>query len=339
MTLSPSPAPADVGTLRRLYREELLNPEAHRAALALVRPAEAWFSWARRMLLFFGAALVLAGIIFFFAYNWQKMGRFYTLGVIQGAILACIGAGHWKGLDETSGKVFVCSAAVLVGVLLAVYGQIYQTGADAYELFIGWALLIVGWAVVARFSALWLVWMGVVNTGLILYWSQVGRPLYGIRYEYLCLLTAAINGAGLAVFEIVAGRASLPVRDRWLRWILVLATLIPLSLPTLEWILNFGRGRGAAMGAAAVWAAAIAGGYRFYRVPRPDMIPLALMVMNGCVVVLTLIGKALLHDAGFGEAGVFLMLGLIILAVVSLAAVWLKKTAATMAEEEARRGP
>ncbi len=33
----------------------------------------AWWRWASRLLLLVGAALVLAGIVFFFAYNWARM--------------------------------------------------------------------------------------------------------------------------------------------------------------------------------------------------------------------------------------------------------------------------
>ncbi len=40
-------------------------------------------------------------------------------------------------------------------ILLAVYGQTYQTGADPYELFFGWAILIIGWVAISRFAPLW----------------------------------------------------------------------------------------------------------------------------------------------------------------------------------------
>ncbi len=328
MTFSPSQKPANIALLRHLYQEGLLSPEVFYAASALVRPAASWFSWARRMLLFFGAALVLAGILFFFAYNWKEMGRFYKLGVIQGAVLICIAAAQWKGLSDTTGKVFVLSASVLTGVLLAVYGQIYQTGADAYELFSGWAVLIAGWVFIARFAALWMVWLAVVNTGFILFWVQVGKPLYHIPYEYLCLLLAVIHGAVLAGFELGTGRVIPLPRNRWMRWMLVSAVLIPLSLPTLALIVQFGEVRGQTVLAASAWAVTVVGGYRWYRTCTPDMVPLALIVLNGCAVLLTLIGKGILETTGLDNAGAFLVVGLFILGVVSLAGIWLKKTAA-----------
>ena len=145
---------ANIGILRKLNRDGLLSDDAFIAASAVLRPVSSWFSWARLMLLFFGCALLLAGIIFFFAYNWAAMGRFLKLGLIETGIIVCIVASHLRGTTRLSGKVLLLSGSVLVGVLLAVYGQTYQTGADAFELFIGWAVLILGWVIISDFAAL-----------------------------------------------------------------------------------------------------------------------------------------------------------------------------------------
>ena len=165
---------AEIGIIRKLYRDGLLNDAAFKAASGVLRPVSIWFSWVRRMLLFFGSALVLAGIIFFFAYNWAAMGKFLKFGLLEAGILVCIVASHLRGRTQLSGKVLLLSSSVLVGVLLAVYGQIYQTGADAYGLFLSWALLIFGWVIISEFAALWVIWLILLNTGAILYWQQVG---------------------------------------------------------------------------------------------------------------------------------------------------------------------
>ncbi len=164
------------------------------------------------MLLFLGSALVLTGVIFFFAYNWASMGRFLKLGVIEGGMIACIIASRRRGSGELEGKVLLLSGSVLVGVLLAVYGQVYQTGADAFELFVGWGALISGWVIVSEFAALWIVWLVVLNTGTILYWLQVGDPAHSIPYEWLCLGLAALDGGALALREAGAER-----RLAWLK--------------------------------------------------------------------------------------------------------------------------
>lgn len=66
-------------------------------------------------------------------------------------------------------------AAMLVGVLFAVFGQIYQTGANAYDFFLAWTLFVVLWVVVFNFAPLWLLFLTLVNTTFVLYTQQVAR--------------------------------------------------------------------------------------------------------------------------------------------------------------------
>ena len=128
-----------------LHSRGLLTEEARRVARAWLRPPELWGTWVSRLLLLLGTSLVLAGIIFFFAHNWERLGPLLKLGLIQGAMLACL-LGAWLVRSSTLPcQVLLTAACVLVGVLLAVYGQIYQTGADAFELFLGWWVLILPW--------------------------------------------------------------------------------------------------------------------------------------------------------------------------------------------------
>ena len=107
-----------------------------------------------RSLLFVGSSLVLAGVIFFFAYNWSRMNAIAKFGLIEVGLLLCVLAASNRGLDRLTGKVLLLAASVLVGVLLAVYGQVYQTGADAYETIVVWALLILPWVIVGRLGIL-----------------------------------------------------------------------------------------------------------------------------------------------------------------------------------------
>lgn len=323
---------ASVDTIRKLHRDGLLSDDAFSAANAVLRPVSSWFRWAERMLLFLGSTLVLAGIIFFFAYNWAAMGRFLKFGLIEAGIVVCIVASYLRGISRLSGKVLLLSASVLVGVLLAVYGQTYQTGADAFELFIGWALLIFGWVIVSEFAALWLLWLVLLNAGAILYWHQVGRPADSIRYEFLCLAIAALNGAALVLREL-GRQAGLEWLSRWLRGILLAASLVALSLPTIGLIVDFeGMVPVSVLGALA-WAVTAVGGYACYRFKLRDMVPLALIVMNACVILLTLIGQVLFDSMGWSDAGVFLFFALVIVGVVSAAALWLRRSAASMAKE------
>jgi uncharacterized membrane protein len=325
--------PAEISLLRRLNRDGLLNDKAFIAAQAVRLPASGWFAWAGRMLLLLGSTLVLAGIIFFFAYNWSAMSRFLKFGIIEAGIIGCVLAVHLRGMKQLSSKILLLSTSVLVGVLLAVYGQVYQTGADAFGLFLGWAALIFAWVLIGEFSALWLLWLVLLNTGTVLYWQQVGAPAHSIPYEVLCLAIAALNSTALAFFEVgvLLGRTWL--KNRWLRGILLFASLVPLSVPTIHLMVAFSSTEGLTLLTACAWVTAAVGGYACYRFRLPDMPALALIFMNACVILLTLIGNFLFERIDPEPACGFLFFALIILAVVSGAAFLLRRTAAIMAQE------
>ncbi len=118
-----------------------------------------WKLWLDRGLLSLGVALVLAGIGYFFAHNWDHLTNNDKLGLAGGAVLVSLVGATWAGLDRFPGKLLLLAASALVGVYLAVFGQIYQTGADTYELFTGWAFLIFPWVALGRLMPLWILWL------------------------------------------------------------------------------------------------------------------------------------------------------------------------------------
>ena len=60
----------------------------------LLRARLPWREWVERLLLFLGVALLLAGVIFFFAYNWRDLSPARKFGVIEGALVLCVGLQH-----------------------------------------------------------------------------------------------------------------------------------------------------------------------------------------------------------------------------------------------------
>jgi uncharacterized membrane protein len=162
-----------------------------------------WQIFVDRLCLWLGTALLLAGAIYFIAYNWQEMGRFLKLGCSWGLILATLALAYLKGVDSVTGRTGVFAAVVLVGVFLAVFGQIYQTGADVYELFAGWALLSFGVALVSRFGPTWVLWLVVANTGAALYFEQILNPSW--RFEtsgWWFLLLSVVNLAAYLLWKL-----------------------------------------------------------------------------------------------------------------------------------------
>lgn len=96
-------------------------------------------------MLFLGLALTLSGVVCFFVWNWDALPGLAKLAIVQAGIVGCCVVACQKKIATLPGKAAITGAAVLVGVFLAVFGQVYQTGADAYQLFVGWALLILPW--------------------------------------------------------------------------------------------------------------------------------------------------------------------------------------------------
>jgi len=112
-------------------------PEALRLSDATPSGSD-WHRFLDKLLLGLGVLLAVSGVIFFFAYNWDEMSRLAKFALVQGMIVATL-VGVWiLGLDNISGKLTLLAAGILVGVLLALVGQTYQTGADTYELFAVW---------------------------------------------------------------------------------------------------------------------------------------------------------------------------------------------------------
>ncbi len=328
-------APATIRLLHELRRERLLSDDAHAEAVALVRPASSWVTWARTALLVLGAGLVLAGVIYFFAYNWKEMGRFEKLGVAGSAMVLCILTAVTVGIERLGGKMLLLSGSVLVGVVLAVFGQIYQTGADAYNLFVGWAALMLGWVVVSRFAALWFVWLLVAETGMTLWFGQVALPAYGWPYEVMSFAAGVVNLVALALYEALGWKITW-LRERWLRIVLFMMALFPLTVVVLKvifmselrWI--FGNNPEHVMNNVyvPVWLAMVGGGFWLYRYIKRDFACVALLGASVCTVVLSLIGywmySGKLED---GREPIFttLLFLLVIGGVTTALTFWLRK--------------
>ena len=84
-------------------------------------------------------------MLFFGAFNWEHLGHMQKFGLLEMLIAAFFAGTLLRGLSSIEGRVLLGCASVLVGGLLAVIGQEYQTGADAYLLFLSWAGLIFPW--------------------------------------------------------------------------------------------------------------------------------------------------------------------------------------------------
>lgn len=283
-----------------------------------------WRRFMDALLTGLGALLLATGVIFFFAYNWNDLGRFEKFGLIELLILASLVAMWWLDLDSIAGRVTLPAASVLVGALLALVGQTYQTGADPWELFAAWAVMILPWVLVSCTAVMWLLWLLLLNLACYLYFVAI-RGLLGSLFDHDFLWPLfAINTLAWGLWEIAARQGITWLQRRWAIRILATASGSLLTLlAILATVLNDGGIE--ATPTLLLWAVSIAGTYLVYRRLYPDVYILAVGLLSVVLVVATFIGDRTM--VRHFDAGAFLLVGMVIIVLSGLGASWLRKVA------------
>lgn len=324
MAQSPLDLSVTPERLRALQAAGVLSPAAHARALALrceTPPAASWRRFLSASLVGAGSLLLLAGVLFFFAYNWDAMHRLAKLGLLLGAVAGAALAA-WRLGERPAGPYALLFAAVLVGPLLAVYGQAYQTGADAWELFLGWGLLVLPWVALARLPALWLLELLVVDTGLSLYWPQE-RGQGDQAFFELQLALALLNGLAWLLHEAGARRGVRWLQGRWLPRVLSLMTLAPLLVLADTWVLSPGEARAPQWLGSALLVLVCAAVWAFHRRVRRELFLLTAGAACALVVLSTAAGRLFFDALQLKTLGLLLM-GLLIVGEVALTVTWLR---------------
>jgi uncharacterized membrane protein len=201
---------------------------------------------------------------------------------------------------------------------MAVYGQVYQTGADPYELFVNWTTLILIWVVIGQFAPLWLVWLILLNTIIILYWAQI---LVTDTWTWAGLfdLLSLLNLLALVLWEIFSERKIDWMHGRWLPRIILCAILIALVIATQ--IAIWGDDDDPFRLLAPFLYMGIVGGCLWiYQIKRHDLFMVAACLLSGIVVLTSLVIKIV----GWEEPVLYLLYGLLVVAQAGGAALWLR---------------
>lgn len=134
-----------------------------------------WQKFLRMFFICLGIGFTVSGIIFFFAYNWASLHKFAKIGLTEGLIIVTTCFVLLPKINGNIRNIILTGAAVLVGVLFAVFGQIYQTGANAYDFLLAWTVFVTVWVIVSNFAPLWLLYFILINTTFLLYSQQVAK--------------------------------------------------------------------------------------------------------------------------------------------------------------------
>jgi len=186
-----------------------------------------WAGFLNLLLPGLGVSLALSGIIFFFAYNWAAMHKFVKLGMVEGAIALSIAVAVWPRVPALIKNIALAAASVLVGALFAVFGQIYQTGADAYDFFLGWTMFVAIWVLVSGFAPLWLLGLALVNTSVFLYSEQVAEN-WSPQTAYNILFI--INTLAAVIVEIRSLKADAGKRPQWFIQTSAIAAIVAITI-------------------------------------------------------------------------------------------------------------
>ncbi|MGI2158880.1 DUF2157 domain-containing protein [Shewanella baltica] len=326
-----------------LYRQVTVLPDA-----------SSWRGLIANLLLWFGALSFASGVIFFFAYNWQSLGRFAKFGLIEVAILLAIGAFAWlyyranslsaashslrhnhshsnhsnqcndSRFGATTANGVLLAASVLVGGLLALVGQTYQTGADPWQLFALWALVILPFAWVAGFDGLWLLLVGLINLSIGIFLDSFSH-LWGAFLDeqgqlliFICL-NLVIYYAFVLLDRNVAGRWHAPILE-------YVCSLFAMGCFTwlITWLIfdDLLKGDGFSTWIVCGYIAHLVLGFVIFRYRLPRIYPLALGGFS-----LIAVGAALLIRLMFEDndpIGGFLFIGLYIILASTGLSIWLK---------------
>ncbi|MGP5274108.1 DUF2157 domain-containing protein [Psychrobacter faecalis] len=342
-------------TIEQLLHQGLLplkNTEAAATHLEVYPSKRTWLIFFDKALLIIGTVALVLSLVFFIAYNWQSLGKIGKFALVEGALVITIAlyvALSFRRQFQLIRQLLLLIASIITGSLLALFGQIYQTGADTWQLFFAWAILITPWVVIARFHALWLLWLGLINAFLLLYLDVAN--LQFIKYSLQNISQVAI----LALFNFIAfyswligfdnkTSSSIPYlfhrinvkkstaqinsaqTNSSLHWsTYVVGFLSTFFMTYLAIVTVFDNGN--------IWATLIATivwlgwcGFmlwQFYQ-RRLDLLMLTYLSFSIIIVVMFWVGKWLLDDF---EGGGFLLLALLLIGMSSAAVVWLRKVA------------
>lgn len=162
--------------------------------------------WLPRGVAVLAAALGGLGVVMWMAANWASMGRVGHFALLQGLVLV-MGVG--AALKPAARTPLGLLALLGTGALLAYFGQTYQTGADPWQLFALWAVLVLPLCWGARSDVVWAPWAMVVVTAIALWTHTYSGHRWGVEADQLTVHLLAWS-AGLVLVAALS-----PLCARW----------------------------------------------------------------------------------------------------------------------------
>ncbi|MGI2177994.1 DUF2157 domain-containing protein [Shewanella frigidimarina] len=338
--------------------------------------ANKWQQLIANILLYLGVLLLSAGIIFFMAFNWDALSHLNKFAIVEATFALFIGGfyltnhaqeeqylqpdiqhgqHHWRAqhnqhIQQTYGwslaNAMLLGASIMLGALLALVGQTYQTGADPWQLFAIWAVLILPFAYIAGFDLLWLLVVVLINVSLGLY-LQSFASVFSFLLEDIQQI--ALFGLVNLVIHLLF---TLAKHWQWRGQLhfhcpMVEATSLLASLSAFTWLIvwvifdfsyDYNSSEHIAY-YALLYLAILTSIFVWYRYRSPSLYPLTLVLTSISTAIVSLLSRELLdsHD----PIGGFFLIAMVVIGLTSGSLYWLKQLqkefaqTATLNSEEA----
>jgi|HigsolmetaAR203D_1030402.scaffolds.fasta_scaffold00358_11 uncharacterized membrane protein len=296
----------DRDTLDAFAARYKLSHEAVEATfeIARARPSkQETLAFLASLLRIAGLLAISVSVVFFIAANWQGLQVFGRFALIELLLVAAMVVAWWRPPPLHVGRGALFFAFVMTGVLLALVGQTYQTGADVYELFLMWAVLGTPLVFAAHWSVTWAAWLLVLNLALGLFCAM--QPANGLFW--MLLPGGSIHSASLLLVPMMVDLALWALCEslaetRWAsivpRWLARLVLALALAYATWAGVLAIIAEKAAERAFVLVFVLiALAGIARYAIRRRADVFPLAAIAAS--LVVLTSYALAeVVHGSG-----------------------------------------
>jgi uncharacterized membrane-anchored protein/uncharacterized membrane protein len=278
--------PATRGRLHALTAAGVLDASQLAGALERLGARPSRSSWARYGYwhsLLIGVVLVVVGTLFFVAANWSALSGLQRMGLVGAAMVGATLVGGQLG-ETLAGRAVSLLGGLLFGPLLVVYSQVYQTGADAWQLFATWSGVLLAYAVLVRFVGTWLVVLVCVHTAWFAWMGQeLGSMIFEGPHAWLVALLAVVDAGVVGLAErLLDGREREAVVHT--AGVAGLAMVLPFGVASAIDHVPDGGWPG-----LVVLAAGLFGIWQVYRWRRPRLG----MLVAFAVVVTILLGSAL----------------------------------------------
>lgn len=197
-----------------------------------------WVDLCSKLLTLSGTLFIVTGAFFFFAYNWKELSPIWKFSIIQSALFLCTLLCIKYEKSPILSQAFAIGTSSLIGIFLAVLGQIYQTGADSYGLFLLWSILILPFALFYGFAVVWCMFFILSQLGLILWFLQ-STHISGPSFHYMLSLLTFYNVIVYVVRELLLNKHFSWLQESWMRHFFVIFMLFSSSLAVITIILEY----------------------------------------------------------------------------------------------------